>query len=302
MMTKGYPELQQLYDLYGAKDKVAAQAWLEYGHQYNVHAREMMYAWFLKHLKGKDEKVKEEAYKPVAPPKDLSVFDDKHPRPKDELNAPKLREAMTKASDEQIAKLAPKDAASLKEFKRVVGTALRAMVNQRVAEGDRRSRRPARIEAGRSNDAPRGVRPEEREGRRAWLRGVRAEVQGREGRDLVAPKGEGEPLREWQGRAAAVKALTDAGFAVVAPDLLGTGENAIPKPFPVDKGFAGYTYGYNRSLLANRVHDALTLVAFGTTMLEAEDASPRRLGRDGRRSRCWRRRWPAMPSRRPPRT
>ena len=31
------------------------RAWLEYGHQYNVHAREMMYSWFLKHLAGKDE-------------------------------------------------------------------------------------------------------------------------------------------------------------------------------------------------------------------------------------------------------
>ena len=68
----------------------------------------------------------------------------------------------------------------------------------------------------------------------------------------------------------AVKALTDAGFAVVAPDLLGTGENAFPKPFPVDKDYAGYTYGYNRSLLANRVHDALTLVAFGTSLLKAK--------------------------------
>src|SRR5207253_7167301 len=63
------------------------------------------------------------------PPKELSVFDAEHPRPKDELKAPELREVMTKASDEQMKKLEPKDAASLAEFKRVVGTALRAMVN-----------------------------------------------------------------------------------------------------------------------------------------------------------------------------
>ena len=46
----------------------------------------MMYSWFLKHLAGKDEEVKEPPFKPV-PPKELSVFDDKHPRPKDELEA-----------------------------------------------------------------------------------------------------------------------------------------------------------------------------------------------------------------------
>jgi pimeloyl-ACP methyl ester carboxylesterase len=68
----------------------------------------------------------------------------------------------------------------------------------------------------------------------------------------------------------ALKTLTAAGFAVVASDVLGTGENAFPKPPSVDKNFAGYTYGYNRSLLANRVHDALTLIAFGRSMLKAK--------------------------------
>ena len=67
-----------------------------------------------------------------------------------------------------------------------------------------------------------------------------------------------------------LKALTDAGFAVTAPDLLGTGENVAPKGWDVNKGYAGYTYGYNRSLLANRVHDALTLVAFAQTMVKAK--------------------------------
>src|SRR5207237_1639829 len=30
---------------------------------------------------------------------------------------------------------------------------------------------------------------------------------------------------------------------------------------PVNEGYAGYTYGYNRPLLAQRVHDVLTAVA-----------------------------------------
>ena len=71
----------------------------------------------------------------------------------------------------------------------------------------------------------------------------------------------------------AAKVLIDAGFAIAAPDVLGVGENAFPKPFAVDKGFAGYTYGYNRSLLANRVHDALTLVAFSTSVVNAKTVS-----------------------------
>ena len=62
----------------------------------------------------------------------------------------------------------------------------------------------------------------------------------------------------------------DAGFAVVAPDVFGVGELALEKPYPVDKNFAGYTYGYNRSLLAQRVHDILTFVAFGRSLLKAK--------------------------------
>src|SRR5581483_6302796 len=34
LMTKGYPELKRLYALLGAEDKVAARAWLEFGHNY----------------------------------------------------------------------------------------------------------------------------------------------------------------------------------------------------------------------------------------------------------------------------
>ena len=60
-MTKGFPELKQLYTLLGRPENVAAKAWLEYGHNYNRHAREFMYAWFGKHLLGKDEAGRREA-------------------------------------------------------------------------------------------------------------------------------------------------------------------------------------------------------------------------------------------------
>src|SRR6266545_232937 len=92
--TKGFPELQALYELYGAKDKVAQKAWLDYPHNYSQPSREFMYGWFAKHLLGKDGPEEEKKFKFV-PPKELSVFDEKHPRPKDELNAAKLREVMT---------------------------------------------------------------------------------------------------------------------------------------------------------------------------------------------------------------
>src|SRR5262249_52457768 len=113
--------------LYEKGDHVAAKAWLEYGHQYNRHAREFMYSWFSKYLLGKEETVSEQPYSPT-PPKELSVYDAGHPRPKDELDAPKLKAAMAAASDKEMAALAPTDKSTLAMFRNVVGTALRVMV------------------------------------------------------------------------------------------------------------------------------------------------------------------------------
>jgi dienelactone hydrolase len=271
MMTKGYPELQQLYDLYGAKDKIAVRAWLEYGHQYNVHSRQMMYSWFLKYLQGKDEEVKEPAFKPVVPTTDLSVYDTKeHARPKDELKAPELRKTMTKVSDEQITKLSPKDAESLKEFKRVVGTALRVMIHSELPKeiAVRLGPLQSEVDGVTLRRAVVGRTDEKDAVPAASLHGPKH----KEGQLVVwlHPKGKASLIDN--GKVApAVKSLLDAGYAVVAPDLLGTGENVFHKEYPVRKDFAGYTYGYNRTLLAQRVHDALTVIALGQTVVKAKN-------------------------------
>src|SRR5262249_16223541 len=116
------------------EDKVMAKAFLQFGHNYNQVSREVMYNWFNKHLKlGQKEPVSEQPFEPV-PPKELSVFDEQHPRPADELSADALRKKMTDASDKQIAALTPKDAKGRKEFQRVIGTGLRVMVNDTLPE------------------------------------------------------------------------------------------------------------------------------------------------------------------------
>jgi dienelactone hydrolase len=263
-LTKGFPELKQLYKLYGAEDQVAARAWLEYGHQYNVHARQFMYEWFRTHLQGKPGPVTEAAYEPL-PPDRLRVYDADHPRPKDELDTKGLRAVLAKASDEQMAKLTPTDGESLKEFRRVIGTALRVMVNedrsaQRVDEGD-----DGTIDGLASRKLVLGRDPAGD--------AIPAVVVGR-------PDAPGDPLLVtgplvvWlhpAGKASlaaggkvvpALRRLTDAGYTVIAPDLLGVGELSRPKPYPVDGRYAGYTYGYNRTPLAQQVRDALGAVHY----------------------------------------
>src|SRR5262249_61196188 len=49
---------------------------------------------------------------------------------------------------------------------------------------------------------------------------------------------------------------------IVAPDVFMTGELRAAKPPKVNDRYAGYTFGYNRPILADRVHDILTVVAY----------------------------------------
>ena len=267
-LTKGYPELKKLYELLGAEEKVAAKAWLEYGHNYNQHSREFMYAWFSKHLLGEEVLIKETAFKPT-PPKELSVYDAEHPRPKDELKAPELRAKMAAASDAQIAQLIPNEAKSLREFRRVFGTALRVMVNDTLPDEVAVRQGPVQSKSdgvtmhlavlGRKNEQDAvpaaGVFSSKFSGDKAVV--------------WVHPKGKAS-LFENGKLVPAARALTDAGYAIIAPDVFGVGELSLPGPYPVNKDYAGYTYGYNRTVLANRVHDVLTAIAFGRTVLKAK--------------------------------
>src|SRR5262249_13342588 len=130
--TRGLPELRALYALYGAQDRVLARCWPQFGHNYNQVSREFMYGWFNKHLPpGQPEPVAERPFVPV-PPRELSVFDAEHPKPGDALPADRLRKSLTEASEKQLAGLMPRDAASLEEFRRVIGTALRVTIHDQL--------------------------------------------------------------------------------------------------------------------------------------------------------------------------
>lgn len=265
-LSKGFPELRAVYALYGAQDKVAAKAWLNFPHNYSQPSREFMYSWFVKHLQGRDEEVRETPIRLLSP-QELSVFDAAHPRPKDELDARGLRAVLTRRSDEQMARLTPTDATTLAEFRRVVGTALRVLVHSELpAEVAVRPTPPSRqlgeyelerlvLSRSDGKDIVPAVRVAARDGRPrrvvVWLHP--------HGKASVAAGGSAAP---------GVARLVAAGCLVVAPDLFGTGENAPAKPFPVNQEFAGYTFGYNRTRLAEQVHDALTAIAYARTVVK----------------------------------
>jgi dienelactone hydrolase len=259
---KGLPELKELYKLYGAEDRVLARCFPQFGHNYNQVSREVMYNWFNKHLKlGQSEPVVEKPFKPV-PPKELSVYDESYPRPTDSVGAERLRQYMTEQSDKQIVALRPTDEKSLAEYRRIFGAALRAMIHDELPE------------AGQVEEIRQGEM-EKRDGfasRRFFLtrKGHNERIPalgllptGFDGTAVVwiHPRGKASLFQDGN-LVPAAKQILDRKSAILAVDVFGTGDLSLDKPFAVDPNYAGFTFGYNRTLLAERVHDILTTVAF----------------------------------------
>jgi dienelactone hydrolase len=260
--TKGLPQLKELYRLYGAEDHVMAHAFLQFGHNYNQVSRELMYNWFNKHLQlGHTEPIAEKPFVPV-PPKELSVYDAQHPRPADASDAAVLRKVMTAISEKQLTALKPADSERLTQFRTVVGTALRVMIGDQLPE-------PAAVEQQKigADEEHDGVHwHKSLIGRKSQGEKVPViELRGREFDGTVViwihPAGKGSLVKDGSLTPAA-RTILDHNAAIVAPDVFQAGELVGGTEPAVDPAYAGFTFGYNRPLLANRVHDILTTVAY----------------------------------------
>jgi hypothetical protein len=189
------------------------------------------------------------------PPKALSVYDEQHPRPKDAVNAEGLRRYLTEASDKQMKALLPKGPASLAQFRDVMEPALRVMMTDILP-----TRNDVEVQESEAKIRIDGVRVRS-------LTLSRKDLGERVRAELWQP---GKGI--WNGRLVfwvdpnglkgantpPFEKLLKAGVAVCMVDVFRAGETAQE----VNKGFAGYTFGYNRPLVANRVHDILTAVAW----------------------------------------
>jgi hypothetical protein len=243
---KGLPEMKRIWGLFDAADNVDGKHF-DYPHNHNLHSRELQYAWLNKHLKlGLPEPVTEKPFEPV-PPKDLSVFDADHPRPSDELDATALRQQMTRTSDDQLA------AMGREEYLKILRIALQAMVvDQMPSPGD--------------VEIVDGMLSRQGAGERVPLMKV---VPGEwNGKVVVWAHPQGmQSINEAQK-------LINSGYAIVAIDPY-MSATFKPQPKPATKTsnrsnpnppYAAYTLGYERSVIANRVHDLLSTVAMAQSL------------------------------------
>lgn len=273
MLTKGFPQLQEIYAAYGAKENVFCGDLLRFPHNYNYVTRAMMYAWMNEHLSlNADTKaLVENDFVPLSK-EDYTVWNAKHPQPPggDEYER-ELTAYLAQESDQQIAALTPTDAKSRRTYRETVGGAWETIIGREI---------PQRQDTERKN-----VLKQPRDGyiyfediirlkthgeelpvinlfptRTAWNKDVVIWVDGKGKQALFADGGKLHPRAQ---------RLLDKGTSISCADLFLQGdflgervEQLTEQRLTGTREAAAYTFGYNHPLFAQRVHDVLTLIAY----------------------------------------
>ena len=268
MSTKGFPELKQLYTMLGAPNNVMLKRGEHFPHNYNAVSRSAFYTWLNRHFKlGQKEPVIERDYEPLTR-EQLTVWDEQHPAPKaaDPDFERKLLRWFADDSDKQLAE----SAKSRGSFEKTFGEALDVVIGRMWSEvGDAEPVRKERIDRGSYTEVT-GFSRNTTHGEelpavalwpKEWNRRVVLWFSGEGKAGLFASSSDGyKPRRE-------IQKLIESGAAVIGVDLFGQGEflpdgkslrqtRRVKNP----REAGAYTFGYNPSVFAQRVHDVLTVI------------------------------------------
>ena len=261
MMSDGYPELQKLYALYGKKENVFCVDLTHFRHNYNYVSRAHMYHWFNRHMKwGLKEPIVEADFKLLSK-EEHAVWNEKHPEPPGgEAFESKLTQWVAERDAKLVAKM------TVAELRKAWG----ALIGRTT---------PKYKEVAREK-----VTKVKRDGYLEFTDILRLKARG-ESLPVVSLY----PAKDWNGKAvlilsdngkaglfagdgkptAAVRAHLAAGTSVVGVDLFQQGEFlkdgrplAQSRVVRNPRQFAGYSFAYNHTLFARRVHDVLTVLAW----------------------------------------
>lgn len=268
MNSKGFPQLKALYETLGAGDQVALISRTEFGHNYNHVCRQFMYAWFKKHLRLSGSP-KEHPYDRLTR-EQMTVWNDEHPQPSGGPDFErKLLAELNEDAQQQLAAAIPSQSSDWDAFAKLYGGGVEAILNRKLPAFDsleydlkqKVDRGEYFFFSGILNNARAGEAlplcffyPKEWNGTTViWL--------NEEGKaELFAENG--KPNQ-------AVQQLMREGNCVAGVDLLFQGEflssgetHLQTRRVSNPREAAAYTFGYNHSLFAQRVHDVLTTIAY----------------------------------------
>ena len=268
--TKGFPDLKNLYTLLGVPDRVEAHFNIQFPHNYNEVSRAQMYAFFNQHLKLGLTNTDERDFQLLSTP-ELSVWDDQHPKPAGDQVGEPHEIAIVNWFKQQTAKqieplLHPTSKADLRKTREVVGGALEVMIGRTLPKPGK---------------AIFNLRTEEDKGDYLIQRGSTACDGDTIETTFLYPKKWNHKVVLWltlKGEESIVHPdgkfsesavrMLKRGYAIACPQLYLFGATRNPNVYAADQrksggayeGFAGYHYGYNPSLFAERVRDALALI------------------------------------------
>jgi hypothetical protein len=251
----------------GAPKSVELFPFVHFPHNYNYVSRSAMYGFVNKHFKlGLEEPVVEEDYPRLAR-EELTVWDAAHPKPEGgDAFEKKLTRYLFDDAQKQLAALQPKDSASLAKWREVAGGGIGAILGRGLpAAKDLEFERTEETDlgdhfrfAGLLRNKPRGEEvPMAFLHPKKWNKRVVLVIAERGKAALFADDSQKQ-----------MKELLDGGISIAGIDLFQQGE-FLSEPRPVGnrrventREFAGYTYGYNHALVAQRAHDILSAIAF----------------------------------------
>ncbi|MBI2925346.1 MAG: acetylxylan esterase [Verrucomicrobia bacterium] len=270
MAVKGFPELKQHYAMLGAPDNVMLKPLVHFGHNYNYVSRAAFYSWVNKHFQlDRSEPIVEQDYVRLTRD-EMSVWDDAHPKP---AGGPEFERKLLRWLTDDAEKQLNEAAKSADEFRKIFGGAIDVVIGRNFSE-------VGTVEWDMKEKTDRGgylemvglvrntthaeevpavfLHPKQWNNQTViWL-----DAQGKAG--LFAAGGGSRPKPE-------IEKLLVSGVTIVGVDLLFQGEFlADGKPITQTRRVkntreaAPYTFGYNPTLFAQRVHDVLTLVKYIT--------------------------------------
>ncbi len=262
LASKGFPDLQTLYSTYGAKDNVMLLRGEHFPHNYNAVTRSAFYTFLNKHFKlGQPAPVIERDFDPLTR-EQLTVWDAQHPAPK--AADPDFERQLLKWFTDDAEKQLRLSAATVDGLQQGIGSAVEVLIGRTYADaGDSDWELSDKQDRGSYVEMSGKLvnKKYKEELQVVWLypkqwNGKAVIWLGDNGKDsLRNPDGSLTP---------AVKKLVQEGATVLGADLYMQDGETVKQTRIVDnpREFAGYTFGYNHALFAQRTHDVLSMVRF----------------------------------------
>ncbi|MFN5655374.1 MAG: dienelactone hydrolase family protein [Verrucomicrobiota bacterium] len=270
LATKGFPDLQNLYGLYGKRYFVTLQRGEHFPHNYNAVTRSGFYALLNKHFKlGFEAPIIERDYRPL-PKEKLTVWDDAHPAPKagdQEFERGLLKWLKTDAQ-QQLQALAQTDEGREK----VLRPAIETLIGRPYAQAGAVTFPDASTQWRDSHFRTQG----------RLLNATYGEEVAVDWLQPINPTGEVVIWLDDAGKGSArlpdgtirpeLQELIDRGVGVLTADLFLQDDKKFKQTRVVTgpREVPAYTYGYNHPLFAQRVHDVMTITSY---LLTPRDAS-----------------------------